>query len=287
MGLNQLDFAIIAVYLAGDHPVRPALPQAAAIPARLLPRRPQHSLVGDRALHRRGRNQHAHHHQHSRPGLRHQPHLPAGCPRIRSRARDHQLRPAAALLSRRTLHRIRTDRAPLRAQPSLAHRGIISAHPRGSGRCPGLRGLDRRRHRAGDRRGFLHRDHHRAHADLHLRRRPGRRDLDRRGADRDLCWRHAGGAIHHPASRSRRLAGDSRRRSQRRQAARVRLQPEFLEALHLLGGTDRRGVPHHRQSRHRPAHRAAPAGGARSAAIHHRAVEQRSGDLLSVLLCSC
>src|SRR5574340_660266 len=53
----------------GHHAVRAALPQAAAFPARLFPGRPQRALVGHLSLHRGGGDQHAHHHQHSRPGL--------------------------------------------------------------------------------------------------------------------------------------------------------------------------------------------------------------------------
>src|SRR5580704_5749300 len=54
----------------GDHTVRAALSQAAADDARLLSRRPQHSMVGDFAIDCGGGDQHAHHHQHSGTCLR-------------------------------------------------------------------------------------------------------------------------------------------------------------------------------------------------------------------------
>src|SRR6266481_3752244 len=54
----------------GDHAVRVAVSQAAADHARLLSRRPQHSVVGDFAVDRGGGDQYADHHQYSRPRLR-------------------------------------------------------------------------------------------------------------------------------------------------------------------------------------------------------------------------
>ena len=88
----------------------------------------------------------------------------------------------------------------------------------------------------------LDRDHHRADADLHVRRRAGGGDLDRRGADRDLRWRNAGGSVHDSASRSRGMAGDSQRGGECGQTAGVRFHARLLEAVHVLGRTDRRNV---------------------------------------------
>src|ERR1700733_3383033 len=53
----------------GNHSVRIALSQAAALAARLLSGGPQHSLVGDRSVDCGSRDQHTDHHQHSRTGL--------------------------------------------------------------------------------------------------------------------------------------------------------------------------------------------------------------------------
>src|ERR1700688_1752135 len=54
----------------GGHAVRVAGSQAEADDARLLFRRPQYSVVGYFAVDCGGGDQHAHHHQYSRPGLR-------------------------------------------------------------------------------------------------------------------------------------------------------------------------------------------------------------------------
>src|SRR5580692_1336958 len=89
-----------------DHPVRFAFPQTSAHAARLLPRRPQHSLVGDCALDCGRRNQHAHHHQYSRVGLRYESHISPGCLRISGGTRHHQFCFAATILSRRSLYRL-------------------------------------------------------------------------------------------------------------------------------------------------------------------------------------
>ncbi len=70
--------------------------------------------------------------------------------------------------------------------------GLVPIDTRGRRRRPRLRrvdcGLDCARHR----RGSLDRHHHCIDAHLYIRGRPGRGDLDRRGADRDLCWRNPG-----------------------------------------------------------------------------------------------
>src|SRR5208282_5556653 len=81
------------------YPVRPALPQTPALIAGLLSCRPQHSLVGDCAFDRRGRDQHTYDYQHSRPRLRYESHVSAGRTRIPRGTRHYQLRSVAALLS--------------------------------------------------------------------------------------------------------------------------------------------------------------------------------------------
>src|SRR5208283_4536952 len=73
----------------GDHAVRAAVSQAAADDARLLSRRPQHSVVGDCAVDCGGGDQHADHHQYSRPRLRFEFYFSASGDGVRDRARDH------------------------------------------------------------------------------------------------------------------------------------------------------------------------------------------------------
>jgi hypothetical protein len=91
----------------------------------------------------------------------------------------------------------------------------------------------------GNGRDRLDRHYHCIDAHLYLRRRPGGGDLDRRGADRNLCWRNAGGIVDHSASGARRMAGDSRRR---RVPASLQssTSAQLLDALHILGGRNRR-----------------------------------------------
>ena len=79
----------------------------------------------------------------------------------------------------------------------------------------------------GDRRGRLDRDHHRVDADLHIRRRVGGGDLDRRGADGDLRRRNAGRPGHHPAPGARRMAGYSRGRARRASCRCSTFAPDF------------------------------------------------------------
>ena len=79
-------------------------------------------------------------------------------------------------------------------------------------------------------------------------------------------------AIHHLAA-------------ERGQAAGFRFLARLLEALHVLGGTDRRGFSDHRQSRHRSTDRAAPAGGAEPAAVGGGAAFERSARFFSSLRC--
>src|SRR5437868_14428780 len=54
----------------GDHAIRPALSKAAALHARLFPRRPKYSVVGHWAFNRRSGDQYSDHHQYSWAGLR-------------------------------------------------------------------------------------------------------------------------------------------------------------------------------------------------------------------------
>ena len=79
---------------------------------------------------------------------------------------------------------------------ALADRRTISADSCGGRGSARLCGVDCRLDRAGDGRSRIDRDHHRIDADLHIRRRPGGGDLDRRGADRNLRRRNAGRAGH-------------------------------------------------------------------------------------------
>src|ERR1700730_10377939 len=73
----------------GDHAVRAAVSQAAANHARLLSRRPQYSVVGDFAVDCGGGDQHADHHQYSRPGLRFEPYFSASGHGICDRTRHY------------------------------------------------------------------------------------------------------------------------------------------------------------------------------------------------------
>ena len=75
---------------------------------------------------------------------------------------------------------------------ALAHRRTVPVDADGGRRRPRLCRVDCGGHRAGDGRSRLDRHHHCIDAHLYVRRRPGRGDLDRRGADRDLRRRNAG-----------------------------------------------------------------------------------------------
>ncbi len=76
-------------------------------------------------------------------------------------------------------------------------------------------------------------------------------------------------AIHHMAAADRQAAG-------------VRLHARLLEAVHILGGADRRSFSDYRQSRYRSAHCATPSGGAKPTAVGDRAALERSSDSFSV-----
>src|ERR1700674_2249795 len=93
----------------GDHAVRTAISQAAAHDARLLSRGPQYSLVGDFALDCRGRDQHANHHQYSRPRVRFESYFSASGDGIHDRSRHYQFCAAAAVFSRRVVHGLSAD----------------------------------------------------------------------------------------------------------------------------------------------------------------------------------
>ena len=127
--LSTFDLALVAVYLIGITLFglrfrKIARTQAAAdkFAQNLLPRQQHHPLVGHRALHRLGRNLHAHHHLHPRRRLRRRLRLPAG--RHRLHARPHRRRGALppALLRRRDAHRLPTHRPPLRPLAAQGHR---------------------------------------------------------------------------------------------------------------------------------------------------------------------
>ena len=180
--------------------------------------------MGDCAFHCRRRNQHVDHHQHSRPGLRHESDIHAGCDGLRPRARNHQLCFASPLFSRRSVHGVRTHRAAVRTRLALADGWAFSNYTRSSGRSACVRGLHCGDDRTGHRGNRLHRDHHRADFDLHLRRRPSCRDLDGRSSNRDLHWRNAGGVIHHPAPRARWVACHSLSGRDGRKAASIRFR---------------------------------------------------------------
>ncbi len=81
-----------------------------------------------------------------------------------------------------------------------------------------------------------------------------------------------------------RLAGDSSPGGERGQAAGFRFHARLLEALHVLGGIDRRDFLDHGQSRNRSVDCAASVGGAKPAAVCGRAAFERSGDSLPVCL---
>ena len=145
--------------------------------------------------------------------------------------------------------------------------GLISPHPRRRRRGARLCRIDRGIDRASAPGNLLHRDHHRIDAHLYLRGRPRRRHLDRRRADRNLCRRNAGRARHDPASRPRRMARDPRCRRRRRQTAIFDFRPSFCIPYTFWAGVIGGTFFHYRQPRHRSADRAAPAGGARAETI--------------------
>src|SRR5207247_1205308 len=67
-----------------------------------------------------------------------------------------------------------------------------------------------------------------------------------------------------------------------RQISRVRFQPEFLEAVHLLGGADRRRFSHDRKSRDGSVDCPEAAGGAQSAAVGRGSAIKRHCNSISV-----
>ena len=198
----------------------------------------------------------------------------------------HQFRPAASLFPRRTVHRVRTDRTPLRQEVAFVDCRPIPGHSRRSGRGAGLRGFHRGGHCVGHRRNRFHRNHHSTHADLHLRGRAGGGDLDRRGADcrstsAGRWWVCSRFCISFPEAGLQFIIW-----RERRQAAGLRFHARLLEALHVLGGVDRRSFPDHRQPRNRSIDCAAPVGGAKPAAVGDRAAVERNRGSLPVCLVS-
>ena len=165
---------------------------------------------------------------------------------------------------------------------SLAHRRTISSDSCSGRRSSRLRGVDRGLDRVGDRRGRIDRDHHRIDTDLYIRGRPGGGDLDRRGADRNLCRRNTGRAVHDSPPRSRRMECDSCSSHGGGKVPGLQLQPRFLESLYILGWANRRYVSHHGQPWHRSTHRATPARCAGTKAIRYGAALQRRCDSVSV-----
>ena len=85
----------------------------------LFPGRPQCALVGYRAVHRLGRNQHAHRDRHAGAVILRQFPVSATGARLSAGAHRHFGAVSAAILPRRDVHRLRIDAAPIwRAHPA-------------------------------------------------------------------------------------------------------------------------------------------------------------------------
>ena len=125
---------------------------------------------------------------------------------------------------------------------AFAHCGIIPGHARGGGRRPRVCGFHCSVDRAGHWRDRVHRHHYRADADLHLRRRTRSRHLDRRCADCDLCRRHIGRTDHHHPTCSRGLGCYSLCRAGGGKASGFRFPSQCLAAVHVLGWSDWRSL---------------------------------------------
>src|SRR5260370_20074030 len=93
----------------GDHAVWAAVSQAAADDARLLSRRPQHSVVGDFAVDCGGGDQHADHYQYSRPRLQFESYFSAMGDGGRDRARHYQFCAAPTVFSWRVVYGVSAD----------------------------------------------------------------------------------------------------------------------------------------------------------------------------------
>src|SRR5262249_4019243 len=105
-------------------------------------------------------------------------------------------------------------------------------------------------------------------------------------SDRNLRWRYVSRAGYDFAPRPGRLAGDSRYRRQRRQAANVRFRFEFDASVHILGRANRRGISGHRKPWCRSNDRAAVAGGKKPKTVGECAAFKGTGYLFSVWLIS-
>src|SRR6266478_8301182 len=93
----------------GDHAVWAAVSQAAADDARLLSRRPQHSVVGDFSVDCGGGDEHADYHQYSRLRLRFESYFSASGDGVCDRARHYKFCAAAAVFSRRAVYGLSAD----------------------------------------------------------------------------------------------------------------------------------------------------------------------------------